>query len=166
MGLEYTMRLIRENFHRLSHMVKHHGAHLSSAIAASAFSIILLLASFHNYYSPPQEDRIYHVIEDKDYGAFMFLKSHANGTTIIPPRMSTAAYPISKNRVIGMTKGNLPGGNISDVISFYEGDCRKKDEILKKYDIWFVLSEEKIECDGLYEMYSNGDYVYSPWLDW
>ena len=96
----------------------------------------------------------------------MFLKSHANGTTIIPPRMSTAAYPISKNRVIGMTKGNLPEGNIADVISFYEGDCKKKDEILKKYDLWFVLSEEKIECDGLYEMYSNGDYVYSPWLDW
>ncbi|PIN86679.1 hypothetical protein COV19_04160 [Candidatus Woesearchaeota archaeon CG10_big_fil_rev_8_21_14_0_10_44_13] len=163
MGLGWAVGIIRGNFHRLFRRTKHHDGHLISNAAALIIVVIVIAASFNDYYAPPEEDRIYNVIEDKDYGALIFLERLEGSYLMAPLRISSAVYPISKNLLIGVTKGNLPPGNISEVEDFYKGDCEEKRDIIERQGIELVLSEEEIGCDYFdgREIYNQEDYIYS-----
>ena len=116
--------------------------------------------TFYNYYNLPPESQLYHVIEDKDYDALEFLSNYNNKIIMSPLKMSVAIYPITKNYVIAMTKGNLPDREIQIVKDFYSTDCNKKKEIIDIYNIDFIISENKLNCNFLKEIYSKGDYIY------
>lgn len=164
MGFWFVIKLIKERFHNLFRRTKHYQSRIISGSAAAIFLFIVIAASFYNYYSPPEEDRIYHVLKEKDHSALLFIGTFEDDLVMAPLRISTAVYPIIKKHVVGMTEGNLPPANIDDVILFYEGDCEKKKEILKKYEDWYVvdivLSEQRINCSFLEERFSKEDYVY------
>lgn len=166
MGLDWMVKLIKENFYRLFQKLfrsKHRlFARRSGIAAAFVFFMIVAAATFHDYYSPPEEDRIYHVIEEKDYETLIFLEKLEGSYLMAPLKMSSAVYPISKNFVIGVTEGNLLPGNMSEVMDFYGGDCSKKRDIMDRQGIDLVLSDREIECDYFKgrEIYSEGHHIY------
>ncbi|MBI4158713.1 hypothetical protein HY500_00460 [Candidatus Woesearchaeota archaeon] len=123
--------------------------------------ILVSFSAFYNYYD--QKDQpLYHVIDDKDYAALLFLKQFPQSTIIVPLQQSSAVYPITKHKVIGMTQSALLGGNWNKVKEFYETNCANKESIMKVYKIKYVFSKNKLDCKFLEEIYSKGNYIYKP----
>ncbi|MBI2667516.1 hypothetical protein HYX17_01965 [Candidatus Woesearchaeota archaeon] len=124
--------------------------------------IILLIVfyfTFFNYYNLDKDSGLYHVVEDKDYEAIKLLSQFKSKVIMSPLPQSSAIYPISKNLVIAHTKGNLLSGNIDMVRRFYEVDCDEKTNIIKRYDIDFILSQTKLDC-GYTKVYNDKTYIY------
>jgi len=124
------------------------------------FLILIGIFTFYNYYNLPEESQLYHVLDDNDYEALIFLKSLPPEMILAPLPQSTAVYPISRHYVIGMTQANILGGEKEKVKEFYDGDCGTKQNILGQYPIKYVLSKSKLDCNFLKEIYSKGDYIY------
>lgn len=125
-------------------------------------TILILVGffTFYNYYNLPDESQLYHVLDDSDYNALMFLKQFPPERILAPLPQSTAVYPISKHYVVGMTQANILGGEKEKVKEFYDDDCETKEEILKYYQIRYILSKNILYCNFLKEIYNEGDYIY------
>jgi hypothetical protein len=102
------------------------------------------------------------VIDDADYRAFLWINENvgANNIFVTPYFMTSAVYPISKNKVISLIPAQMEGGPIEDNLNFYTYDCAKKKEIIIASQAKYILSKSRIVCDYLKEIYHNGDYVY------
>ena len=124
------------------------------------FLILIGIFTFYNYYDLPKQSQLYHVLDDNDYNALMFLKQSPPEMILAPLPQSAAVYPVSRHYVIGMTQANILGGEKEKVKEFYDGDCETKQNILKSYPIGYVLSKNKLECNFLKEVYDEGDYIY------
>ena len=124
------------------------------------FLILIGVFTFYNYYDLPKQSQLYHVLDDNDYNALMFLKQSPPEMILAPLPQSAAVYPVSRHYVIGMTQANILGGEKEKVKEFYDGDCETKQNILKSYPIGYVLSKNKLECNFLKEVYDEGDYIY------
>lgn len=131
------------------------------------FITILILTIFFfvfkNYYTPQEKSlTISHLIEEQDYSALKFIEqTYGNGNIILADNLiSIAIYPISQNYVIAIQDSNVGYGNPNIPSLFFKFVCEDKKEILNKYNVNFVLSRFKIECDFLDEVYNQGDYVY------
>lgn len=123
--------------------------------------IFVLIGAFARYYAIPPALNLYQVIDQDDYRALKFLSTQVPGKVMANQLISAATYPFT---------GNLPVGSIyffgnQDVIAaFYlSRQCGTKREILRKYDVRYVISKEKeeggIDCDWL-KIYDDGDIIY------
>lgn len=122
--------------------------------------IIVFSYAFEDYGELSKNVALYHVIEEEDYDSIKFLEQYKGSLVMSPLKFSTAIYPISKNRVIAFTKGNLWSPDFTDVQLFYEIRCDEKIGMIKYYKISIVLSREKIGCEGLEEIYHKQNYIY------
>lgn len=124
------------------------------------FLLLVGVFSFYNYYNLPEESQLYHVLDDEDYRALLFLKQYSPKIILAPLPQSAAVYPVSRHYIIGMTQANLLGGERFRVKEFYEEGCETKNEIIKQFDIKYILSKEGLECELLKKVYSEGNYIY------
>ncbi len=141
--------------------IKHiNGKKHKKNILIALLIILVFIAAFWNYYDSTPETGLYHVLEDQDYKALQYLAQFPQATIIVPLPQSSAVSIITSHKLIGLTKGNLLGGNQEKVQKFYQGSCKEKKEILNQYNITYVLSREKINCSYLEEIYNNQEYIY------
>lgn len=105
--------------------------------------------------------KTYHLIEKEEYEDIKWLSNLPKGIVIAPRGVSTTIYPISKHKVVGIIEGQLGGGNIHDTDLFFtDNTCTLKERLIKKHNVNFVFSKEKIDCKNLEEIYSKNNYIY------
>ncbi len=124
------------------------------------FIILVGFFTFYNYYDPTKESKLYYVLDDNDYDTLIFLKQFPSETILAPLPQSAAVYPVSGHYVIGMTQANLLGGEREKVKEFYDNDCETKLNIINQYQLRYILSKSKLDCNFLKEIYNEGDYIY------
>ena len=116
--------------------------------------------SFFNYYNLPFEVHLYQVINKKEYGALNFLKSFPRTRVMATPFVSTALYPITGHDPIG-TLTYFGYGDRQIIELFFTRDCNVKKEIIKSYEIGYVISPILLECDNLELIYNQeNNFIY------
>jgi hypothetical protein len=135
----YNNKLVTINFHINPKYVK-----LITGITIGVITIITLFSAFNNYYNPPKEFALYHVIDQADYQALVFLSAMPKGKVMATPFMSAAIYPISGQAPIA----NLAFyGNIQDIEKFFlQTDCNQKNEMIRRYDLQYIISPASLDC--------------------
>ena len=72
---------------------------------------------------------------------------------------SFAIYPLTGNYVVGLLESNVGSGNRKDQQEFFDSECERKQEILKKNNVTFVISTKGKKCNFLKQIYQKGDVV-------
>jgi len=118
-------------------------------------SIIFL--AFYSYFSLPQNSQLYETINKDDYKAIKFLSASENGTVLAPVLISDAVFPIAKKQTVGTAYFS---GNRAEVDLFFIADnCNIKNQIIKKNNVKYILSPDKINCNWTL-IYDNEVFVY------
>jgi len=52
------------------------------------------------------------------------------------------------------------GENLNASIDFFNVECNEKKRIIEENKVNLVFSKEKIDCNGLKEVYNNQDFIY------
>ncbi len=162
-GLIYAVLAVR-NF--MENHIK-----LSNHYVLSALMLALVLSNFlmvFNYVNNSYEEEfhysIYHIIEDPQYKAMLFIaEEYGQGNNVLADNfMALAVYPISRNHVVALQPGNLGHGKPKLVHDFFDSDCALKREIMGKVQPTIVFYMKPVYCDFLTEVYADheGAYVY------
>ncbi|MBU3907030.1 MAG: hypothetical protein KKA64_02135 [Nanoarchaeota archaeon] len=160
-GIYYLLKLISAYAGNLRISEKSR-ALLKYAIIAIIVVIVLFFA-FKPYYSSDRRTQLYQLINDKDYKDLIFLSSLQTiekERVIAPIEISTAMYPISQKIPLSTLNIYTKLSHKEDLELFFElKDCDKKQEIIQKDNVRYVLSKEKIDC-GWKRVYSENNYIY------
>jgi len=135
------------------------------SIITAFFLLFFVFYEFTKIYQHSNIDspstKIYYLINKEEYEAIRWLLNFPPGIVMAPLRISSAIYPISKHKVVGIIEGQLGGGSEYDTTLFFMGDnCTVKERIIKKHNVDFVFSKEKINCKNLEEIYIKNNYIY------
>ena len=139
---------------------------LKSNIVFLIVSILLASFVFYNSFSPyyelEKDVQLYHNIEKVDYEAIKWFESNIGSYNVVLalPHISSTIYPISKNYVIAITPLHLIGGPAKEAYAFFKEDCDYKNNFLNTHRPDYILSQHKIYCGNLEEIYANQDYIY------
>ena len=133
------------------------------AVFLIALMLVIFIPVFQDYYNLLPGTKLYKVIDNSDYNAIKFLGGvyGEHNVVLSLPHISSAIYPLSKNYVVAVRPAQVPGGEYKEIYDFFEDiTCIEKDNIVKKYDVDFILSKKMINCSGLREVYSQNNYIY------
>lgn len=138
-------------------------------LRVSVLVLIVLITGivlFQNYGENYPGTEIYHLIDDSDYDALLFLKDYdlkyvphrfyLDSAEVISSRdVAVVSYAISNKASAGFVSPySLEEAFIA--MQFFDKDCDFKEGFLDKYEnINYVYSYEKIECSFLREIYRN-----------
>lgn len=156
-GLSYIIDYLKKlKTHFLSRIAK------ESIIAFLV--IIIFVGVFSDSYKLIDERKLYSrtIIDDEGYKTIKWLeKNYGQHNTVLAPLfISSTIYPISRNYVVSILPGQLGGRNLNASISFFNAGCNEKRKIIEKNQVNLVFSKEKIDCNGLKEVYSNKNFIY------
>ena len=120
--------------------------------------IIVIILVFGNYYKLPPALGLYHVIEWRHYQALQFLTKFPPARVMATPFVSTALYPITGHQPVGTVAFY---GNKQEVeLFFVTTDCEIKNDLLKKYDVKYIISPLEINCGYNLIYAENKNYIY------
>ncbi len=126
--------------------------------------IIIFIGVFSSHYKLIDERKAYNnkIINRNDYNAIKWLEKNygSHNTVLAPIFVSSTIYPISRNYVISILPGQLMGENLNASIDFFNVECNEKKRIIEENKANLVFSKEKIDCNGLKEVYNNQDFIY------
>jgi len=131
----------------------------TAIVAVAAIIIIAVSFSlFNNYYKLPKDFALYHVIDQNDYKMLLFLSTVPKGNVMATPLMSAAVYPISRQKPIA----NLAFyGNVADIEKFFlQTDCQQKDEMIKSYNLKYIISPAPLDCQFKMIYAQNNNIIY------
>jgi hypothetical protein len=155
-GLYHIIKTARQGIENVSskRMVKKN-------LKVIATIILILLAAFlafKSYFYIPDQVALYKLVDKNDLAALKFMKTFPKSNVMAPADISTALYPLSSHKPIATISFY---GNREDVETFFAAvdDCNTKDNLIKKYDVRYVISKERINC-GWKLIYKEGDFVY------
>lgn len=156
-GLSYIIDYLKKlKTHFLSRIAK------ESIIAF--LIIIIFIGVFSDSYKLIDERKLYSrtIIDDEGYKTIKWLEKNYGSHNIVltPLFVSSTIYPISRNYVVSILPGQLSGRNLNASISFFNVGCNEKRKIIEKNQVNLVFSKEKIDCNGLKEVYSNKNFIY------
>ncbi|MBT4857732.1 hypothetical protein HON49_01045 [archaeon] len=127
-------------------------------------SLIFLLIILNSKYSLDENFKNYStpVLTKSGYNSLKWFNENygVNHTLITPFFMTSAVYPISKNKAVSLIPAQLDGGFIDENLAFYKQECEQKNVPIEKSKAEFVLSPLVIECNSFLEIYSNDFYIY------
>ena len=120
--------------------------------------IIVIILVFGNYYKLPPALGLYHVIEWRHYQALQFLTKFPPARVMATPFVSTALYPLTGHQPVGTVAFY---GNKQEVeLFFVTTDCEIKNDLLKKYDVKYIISPLEINCGYNLIYAENKNYIY------
>ena len=126
--------------------------------------IIIFIGVFSSHYKLIDERKAYNnkIINRNDYNAIKWLEKNYGSHNIVlaPIFVSSTIYPISRNYVVSILPGQLMGENLNASIDFFNVECNEKKRIIEENKVNLVFSKEKIDCNGLKEVYNNQDFIY------
>ena len=121
--------------------------------------IFAIFFTFYSYYSIPKSVTLYYPINEENYKALSFLFHMPPGKVLANPYISEAIYPIAYKEPVATL---FFYGNQSITRSFFSNkNCVKKQEILRKNNVSYVLSETPINCPWEPIYSAKGNYIYS-----
>lgn len=136
-------------------------------VILAIITLSLISASMFNYYKiDDKRFRLVHYLNDDNYDALLWIRSHYSQNTTMMADIFTAflTYPVARVQAVALPPSNLEGGDIKSVQSFYYSrqmnDCASMLDILKNEKAYLLLSYGNIGC-GYNQVYSkNNVYVY------
>ncbi len=135
-----------------------------SRIIKYSIYIVFFIAIITPKYAVDEQYKRYSfpVITKQGYEALIWISSNygSNNTIITPYFMTSAVYPVSRNRAISLIPSQMGGGLIKENQEFFKYGCKKKSEIINKSKAGFVLTGKKIDCSDFKQVFYNGIYVY------
>lgn len=110
-----------------------------------ALTIILIFAQ---YYSVPQNLKLYKVIDKQNYKTLQYLSTlpqNNNSKIMAPASIAPAIFPITKQEPVGTI---FFYGNRKDADNFFKDstNCTEKTKLLKKYNSQYILSKKPLNC--------------------
>lgn len=131
---------------------------LITTLIVSLMALAVLLLAFTNYYNPPAQVALYHVIEERHYKALEFIAKFPPTTVMATPFVSTALYPITGHTPVGTV---FFYGDKKAVENFFlSPGCEEKNQIIQSFQVRYIISPVAFDCgwELLYNQQSN--YVY------
>jgi len=121
-------------------------------------------ATFQGYYTIKEKDYVlYHFIGWEEYNALNFVKEKygSDNTIITDSLLSTAVYPISGSKVLGIEASNLGQGNKWVFEHVAARDCNAKRYYMDRFNSTLLITKFKVDCLGVNLAYQkDGTYVY------
>jgi hypothetical protein len=146
--------------------------------------IIVLFFTFSSYFNIPKVVEVYHVIDNNDYQALLFLSNLPKSRVIALPLLSAAIYPISGHEPVatvyfyeksviedergdfaffGDKKQLTSYASRNELYAFFSlEDCKVKHQIFNMHRFKYILSKEKIDC-GWDLIYQKNNYIYQTY---
>ena len=125
-------------------------------------AIIILgvfIFTFKGYFDIPRQVAPYKLIDNKDYKALSYLSFLPEGNVLANPGISTTIYPIAKKGIITSIFFYAKERR-SEVDNFFKSkNCTKQKELIKKYNVTYILTKQKINCNWEV-IYNKGDIIY------
>lgn len=142
---------------------------IKNNLAAIIISTILIAGTtaslFSSYYDGTKS--LHRVMNEQTYKAIKWLSAtRGQGNVVLTrPSLSSTVYPISGNHVISVNPAQvgLHEYGLTDNIRFFMENCTGKKEIIKKYDVDYVIlsRDDKTDCEFLPWIYiQKGIYIY------
>ncbi len=121
--------------------------------------ILIISFSFYQYILPITKQPVYRLIDQNDYDSIKYTQDLPKSIILAHPAISTTIYPIAQQETIA-TNYFYKKENINITISFLEDyDCSQKNQMINNFNISYVLSKEKINCN--WELiYNKSNYIY------
>ncbi len=155
-GFYYSLRFISNTIKRnLNFSYKK----AISLVVFSLISIFTFYSIFNNYFTIPEDIKLYKLIDDYDYKALKFLEKQGKGKVLALPEIATTVYPISGKRALATLRFEGTDSLRNEIRDFYKLDCEKKKRFIKRFKIKYVYSHKPIDCNWDL-IYSNKRYIY------
>jgi len=137
--------------------------------------VVCFFVIFYNYYNIHPNKKLYHIIEDKDYEAMLFLRDygepsrairlHPTQAEVLVERFPGIALPPIAEKASILTDPLAASSKEYSVIhKFFDGDCSEKQEVISNAyygNLKYAYSYEEMDCDFLEEIYNkDGIYIY------
>ncbi|NTV23608.1 MAG: hypothetical protein HGA85_04500 [Nanoarchaeota archaeon] len=140
--------------------------YIEDKLHLNAYSYLLLLVLLLNFI--PYQHQIDYSrykqagITDADYAALMWAKDNLpKGASIAVPYLATSAvYPISGLKVLGLVPGPVEAGSQPDAFRFFSSDCETQKTILIENKVQYIISRSKLACSTYKVIYSENDFIY------
>jgi len=129
--------------------------------ASAAAIVIVLYLTFAGYGHPVKGMELYHLIDDADYAAAVFLKGQPQGTVLAIPKTASALPAITSKEVVADLIFVAGEAERKDSSDFFMTDCSGKKTIADRNKLAYVFSQTRFDCPGFSLLYSDGRYVYS-----
>lgn len=129
--------------------------------------LLVILIIFSIYYLSFSQIRGYHLgrVNMEDYESLKFLSNYPSGNVLSPIRsISLGVKPISGHNPIAVLYFTHPEREEEINLFFSTEDCELKNLIIKKYYVNYIVSNEKIDCQGYELIYSKKPYIYNVFL--
>lgn len=150
----------------LMHNLNKYFAKLRKKWKYAAITVVFLAVfafAYHDYYSIPNEQFIPILfIDNEQYNALSRLdeKVSSNEVVMNPPGVSFAVYPVAGARTVALAGSNLGFGDHLDLVKFYQQDCKSKLSYIEKFNVSYVLSYDKLNCNFLDQVSTDGFWTY------
>ncbi|MFA5856469.1 MAG: hypothetical protein WC867_03860 [Candidatus Pacearchaeota archaeon] len=118
---------------------------------------LIFFLSFIYYFKIPENSRLYQILDKEDYNSLMILPNNPSYVIMAPLLISTAIYPVTANEPVGTL---FFYGNRSEVDYFFNDttDCNKKQEIIKRNNVDYIISNVELNCN--WEKISSKNHIY------
>ncbi|MDP3881254.1 MAG: hypothetical protein Q8Q31_00030 [Nanoarchaeota archaeon] len=124
-----------------------------------AIILILLTAflAFKYYYAMPKQIALYKLVDERDLQTLEFMKDLPKSRVMASPEVSTVIYPLANHDPVATISFY---GNRGDLERFfYNSDCKVREEVLNKYSVRYVISQDRINC-GWRLIYKENNFIY------
>jgi len=138
LGLYYLITKIKQT--NLNHQTKN--------LVIVITILVILFLTFQSYYYLPETMQLYENINQDNFEALQFLKTQPfqPGTKVIAPALiATTIFPITNHQPLATT---FFYGDRNLLFQFFLSEgCDTKNQIIKDYKVYYVLTEQKINCN-------------------
>ena len=123
--------------------------------------IIILFLTFQSYYKLPEKMQLYQNINQNNYESLQFLKTqplNPNTKVIAPALIATTIYPITNHQPLATT---FFYGDRNLLFQFFlSKDCNTKNQLIRKYNVSYVLTNQAINCNWEIIYDKNNNVIY------
>jgi hypothetical protein len=123
--------------------------------------LAILFVTFQSYHYLPENMQLYENINKDNYEALQFLKTQPiqpNTKVIAPPLIATTIFPITNHQPLATT---FFYGNSKILYQFLlSTDCNVKNEMIKEYNISYILYDQPINCSWEIIYNKNNNIIY------
>ncbi len=122
---------------------------------------LIIVLTFYSYYDLPERTPFYNNIDEDNYEALQFLKQQPiepKSRVIAPALISTTIFPITNHQPLATT---FFYGDRNLLFQFFLSEgCETKNQIIQKYNVSYVLSEQQIDCNWEIVYNKNNNVIY------
>jgi len=120
--------------------------------------IIIIILAFFQYNNIPGNVKIYHLIDDNDYNALLFLKNQSLGKVVSSPSIGSATYAVSGQKALGAIF--FYGNKVKTKDFMSSSNCTVQNSMIKQLNVSYVLLEKPSICNWTL-IYNNTDVIYN-----